>query len=301
MSKIGESILRGCANLATARPWRSSSASRCPDRACRLRRRPASPSTPAPRTSCRPSCRSGRSRPNTSGSFPQEDSPSRSSMRRRPTRRTRRRASCCRRPADRPELFERVEVAGSSPYFDRYGLLFLDPDGDRRGRRRGAAGAPAADQPRRAIRACAASPASWHGRGRASRKAPRPPSTANMLSQSRRHDRRAAPTGQPAEMPWREVFGVGGGSAGHAPHRPDEAGPRQRLDQPRRAGAECARRGDRRRSIAEASRRHGARHRRAGAAAAGAERRILRRRSMRAASPSSWSRSASSSASAPGG
>jgi hopanoid biosynthesis associated RND transporter like protein HpnN len=28
----------------------------------------------------------------------------------------------------RPDAFERVELAGSSPYFDRYGLMFLDPE-----------------------------------------------------------------------------------------------------------------------------------------------------------------------------
>ncbi len=109
--------------------------------------------------------------------------------------------------AARPQQFEWVEVAGSSPYFDRYGLLFRDPDEI-------AEVGSEVRQARRLLVSLANDPtlrgvASLLGMARVGvEESAAPPTTANMLSQladtiSARADDR------PAEMQWNALFGVG--------------------------------------------------------------------------------------------
>ena len=109
--------------------------------------------------------------------------------------------------ADRPQQFEHVEVAGSSPYFDRYGLLFLEPDEIAEVGRQ-------VRQARRLLVGLASDPslrgvASLLGMARSGvEESAAPPETAILL-------RRLAETisdraeGKPAEMQWIEMFGGG--------------------------------------------------------------------------------------------
>ena len=167
MSKFGESILRSCANLATARPWwiilatllltalagyasigltvdtstENILSAELPFRQTRQRIRGDFPAGGSRRRGHR--CADGR-RSGRGGE----------------------RAVVARRR--RSDVFGRVELAGSSPYFDRYGLLFLSPEQITEYRRPASAGAAAAD------RTCERSEPAWRrrllragGRGRA--------------------------------------------------------------------------------------------------------------------------------------
>lgn len=111
-----------------------------------------------------------------------------------------------------PALFERVELAGSSPYFDRYGLMFLDPERI----------AGVADQlrPARFVLTRLANDPSLRGMagllGMAQQGAEQgaaPPSTARMLDLVS-ETVEAQADGRPVDMPWTELFKAGGGLPG---------------------------------------------------------------------------------------
>lgn len=107
-----------------------------------------------------------------------------------------------------PEFFETVELAGSSPYFDRYGLLFLDPE---QIREIGEEIRPA----RRLLADLGADPSlrgfaglmGMAAEGVAQSAAP--PSLARIISQFATTIAARA-EGRPAEMQWHAVFDVGG-------------------------------------------------------------------------------------------
>jgi hopanoid biosynthesis associated RND transporter like protein HpnN len=106
------------------------------------------------------------------------------------------------------DVFERVELAGSSPYFDRYGLLFLSPERIKE----------VGDELRRARRVLTdlASDPSLRGFagffdliGEGVKESAAPASTAGILDRVTSTVSKLA-DGKSAEMPWREVFGVSG-------------------------------------------------------------------------------------------
>lgn len=110
---------------------------------------------------------------------------------------------------ERPQSFERAEVAGSSPYFDRYGLLFLSPEEI----------AETGDEVRQARRPMAALANDPSLRGMAGfmglvrsgvEESAAPPSTAEVLNNLATTVDGLA-EGQSVEMPWRLVFGIGTG------------------------------------------------------------------------------------------
>ena len=276
MSKFGESILRSCANLATTRPWwvilvtlvLTALAGYAIDQAHRRhqhrRHSVGRAAVPADRHRLRADVPAGG--PRRRGH--------RCADRRRGGCRGARAAVAARRT--RPQFFERVEVAGSSPYFDRYGLLFLDPakiteigDELRQARRLLTA---LANDPTPARRSPASS--SWSEQGVAESAAP--PSTAGILTELADTVDKLADGQAGRDAVARGVRRRAAWTRARAGCVADEAGPQQQLDQPRvgRADALDAAIAD---VDAEISRRQGARHRRAGAPAAGAERRVLRR------------------------
>lgn len=109
---------------------------------------------------------------------------------------------------ERKDVFERVELAGASPYFDRYGLLFLDPakiaeSGDELRQARPLLRAVANDPSLRGI----ASFFKLVGEGVAESAAPE--STGNILQKFADTIGKLA-NGESAEMPWRDAFGVSG-------------------------------------------------------------------------------------------
>jgi uncharacterized protein len=113
---------------------------------------------------------------------------------------------------EQPELFTRVDVAGSSPYFERYGLLFLDPERI----------AAVAEQlrPARRILAQLANDPSLRGMASFLRlveegatQGAAPPSTAQLLDRITQTVEAQA-GGRPAEMPWNDIFGAGGRPGG---------------------------------------------------------------------------------------
>jgi hopanoid biosynthesis associated RND transporter like protein HpnN len=106
-----------------------------------------------------------------------------------------------------PKLFERVDVAGSSAYFERYGLLFLDPERI----------AEVTEQlrPARRILAQLANDPSLRGMASFLRlveegatQGAAPPSTAQLLDRITQTVAAQA-GGKPAEMPWNDIFGAG--------------------------------------------------------------------------------------------
>lgn len=106
----------------------------------------------------------------------------------------------------RPELFERVDFAGASPYFDRYGLLFLDVEALR------SLGAELA-QARRLLTVLASDP-SLRGLARLVAMAEggvaegsAPETLANLLNDLADVTERRA-DGQPAEVHWSGIFDV---------------------------------------------------------------------------------------------
>ena len=105
----------------------------------------------------------------------------------------------------RPEVFERVELAGSSPYFDRYGLMFLAPERI----------TATADQirPARSLLTGLANDPSLRGAAGALGMAEEgavqgvaPPAMARMLGMIA-ETTEAEAEGRPAEMAWQELFG----------------------------------------------------------------------------------------------
>lgn len=108
---------------------------------------------------------------------------------------------------NRKQFFERAEVAGTSPYFDRYGLLFLDPQ----------AITEAGEQARQARRLFTTLANDPSLRGVATlvglirtgvEESAAPPSTAKLVQSLGDTVGRVA-EGQPAAMPWAEIFGGG--------------------------------------------------------------------------------------------
>ncbi len=109
---------------------------------------------------------------------------------------------------NRPGEFEWVELAGSSPYFDRYGLMFLEPERI----------SAVAEQlrPARHLLTRLASDPSLRGvaglLGMAEQGATQgaaPPEMARMLDMLGATTEARA-EGRPTEMPWTELFGIGG-------------------------------------------------------------------------------------------
>ena len=128
MSKFGESILRGCADLATRRPWLVIARRAAADGARRLCASPrltVDTSTEDILSSDLPFRQVEIAYERVSRGGPRSRRHRRSDRRRR---RKPRRASSP--PALRPHrsFSNGSSVAGSSPYFDRYGLLFLTPE-----------------------------------------------------------------------------------------------------------------------------------------------------------------------------
>ncbi len=108
----------------------------------------------------------------------------------------------------RSELFERVELAGSSPYFDRYGLLFLEPERimEVAGQLRPARSVLAnlADDPSlRGVAGLIAMSEEGATQGFA------PPGLERMLDLIA-ETVEASAAGQAAEMPWNDLFGPDG-------------------------------------------------------------------------------------------
>jgi hopanoid biosynthesis associated RND transporter like protein HpnN len=109
---------------------------------------------------------------------------------------------------DRPDVFERVDLAGASPYFDRYGLLFLEPDQ--------IAGIAQQMRPARLLLATLANDPSLRGVARVlgmaeegATQAAAPPEMAQMLGLFAQTVGAQA-QGQSMEMPWAEMFKSGG-------------------------------------------------------------------------------------------
>ncbi len=109
---------------------------------------------------------------------------------------------------DRPELFTRVDLAGSSPYFDRYGLMFLEPERI----------TETAEQvrPARQLLSRLANDPSLRGMAgvvtmaeQGATQGAAPPEMAQLLDRiAQTVEAQAA--GDPAIMPWEEMFGAGG-------------------------------------------------------------------------------------------
>ena len=111
-----------------------------------------------------------------------------------------------------PELFERVELAGASPYFDQYGLMFLEPDaiveiaGDIR--------------PARQLLASLADDPSLRGVARVlgmaeqgAEQAAAPPEMSQLLDRFTEAIAARA-DGEAAEIPWADMFGGEGRPGG---------------------------------------------------------------------------------------
>lgn len=113
---------------------------------------------------------------------------------------------------NRPQFFERAEIAGSSPYFDRYGLLFLSPEqiADVGNKVR---------QARRLLTAIASDPslrgvAGFMGLVKTGvEESAAPPETASLLSRLAQTVERLA-AGQDVSMPWSGMFAIGIGDGG---------------------------------------------------------------------------------------
>ncbi len=207
MSKFGESILRSCANLATGRPWSVIFVTLVLTglAAYASTRLTIDTSTEDILSAELPYRQIDTEYENT---FPQEDlavavidAP------------TPEEADAASRQLlslidGRPQLFERVEVAGASPYFDRYGLLFLDP----------AAIADIGNEVRQARRLLTALAGDPSLRGLAGffdlvregvAEGAAPDSTGPIIARLADTVRKLA-DGQAAEMPWSETFGASG-------------------------------------------------------------------------------------------
>jgi len=109
---------------------------------------------------------------------------------------------------DHTDVFERVEVAGSSPYFDRYGLLFLSPEK--------IAEVGEEIRPARRLLTTLANDPSLRGFarifdmiGEGVAESVAPPSTAGILEKFTETIRKVG-DGEAAEMPWNEIFGANG-------------------------------------------------------------------------------------------
>ncbi len=210
MSKFGESILRSCANLATTRPWWVILATLLVTALAGYAATSLTidTSTEEILSSELPFRQIEAEYDRT---FPQEDLAVAVIDAPTPEEADASARQLLGLIADRPQFFERVEVAGSSPYFDRYGLLFLDA-------------AEITDignelrQARRLLTSIASDPslrglAGFLGMVKTGvEESAAPPSTARILSKlAETVDKNAA--SQPAEMPWNEMFGASAGES----------------------------------------------------------------------------------------